>query len=489
MSLHFIMTAMLTLFVACALATAPPKPHLIFVMVDDWGWYNVGFRGNFNIKTPVMDSLVRNDALLLDRHYAFKYCSPTRRSFLSGRQPTHSGEDNSASATVDLRMKTIADKLTSGGYSSHQAGKWHAGHDLVFQAPTGRGFNTSLGYFNGACDHFTQKDGEDGCGEVTDLWDSYKPGFGMNGTYGDYLYAGRAVDTIMRHDQTTPLFFYLALQCAHDPMESPQRFQDLYSPATCPDVVEYSFSSVIDEAIGNVTAALKAKNMWENTLMVVSSDNGGPAFSDQHAASNFPLRGGKYTLFEGGLRVSAFVTGGVLPVPMRGKNITAPIHICDWYATFSTLAGVDPADNHDGIPQIDGIDQWPVISGATTTPPRTEIFPASGVLIQNQWKLIDTSPGNAMWSGPLYPKVKATGPKSLDCKPCLFDVVADPGEHNEVSGANPDIVKTMSARLAVLMATVFAAPTANVTKGAVCAATAKNGGFLTPSDWNPTLAS
>ena len=90
--------------------------------------------------------------------------------------------------------------------------QWHAGHATVFQAPTGRGFKTSLGYFNGACDHYTQRDGEDGCGEVTDLWDSDRPGHGMNGTYGDYLYAGRAVSVIESHDTTAPLFLYLALQ-------------------------------------------------------------------------------------------------------------------------------------------------------------------------------------------------------------------------------------------------------------------------------------
>lgn len=112
----------------------------------------------------------------------------------------------------------------------------------------------------------------------------------MNGTYGDYLYAGRFVDTVNKHDPSVPLFYYLALQCAHMPMQAPKRFTDLYDPKVVPNVVEYAFSSVIDEAVGNVTKVLKAKGMWTNTLMVVSADNGGPAFSDQAAASNFPLR-------------------------------------------------------------------------------------------------------------------------------------------------------------------------------------------------------
>ena len=150
-------------------------------------------------------------------------------------------------------------------------GRWHAGHFVMEQTPKGRGFNTSLGYFNGACDHWTQEDGEDGCQKqtglaTTDLWNTDRPGFSLNGTYGDLMYVGRAVETITSHDPSTPLFFYLAMQCAHDPMEAPQRFLDLYDPETVPNQVEYAFSSVIDEGLSNVTNALKIKSMWENTL-------------------------------------------------------------------------------------------------------------------------------------------------------------------------------------------------------------------------------
>lgn len=275
-------------------------------------------------------------------------------------------------------------------------------------------------------------------------------------------------------------------------MEAPQRFLDIYDKSTVPNQVEYAFSSVIDEGISNVTAALKAKNMWDNTLMTVSADNGGPAFSDQHAASNYPLRGGKYTYFEGGIRVNAFVTGGLLPAKMRGKNISSAVHICDWYATFSGLAGIDPADDADGVPPIDSIDQWPVLSGAAAQPLRTEIFIGGGVLIQDNYKLIKTGAGNAQWSGPLYPKVKATGPANLNCSkkvPCLFDVVADPWEYTDVAADHADIVANMSARLDVLMDGTFEGKgDADVKQADVCAATQKNGMYLTPADWKPPRA-
>lgn len=175
------------------------------------------------------------------------------------------------------------------------SGKWHAGHSIVRQQPHGVGFDRSLGYMNGACDHYTQEDREDGCSNspkgsktkkppTVDIWDTDRPGYGLNGTYGDYMYVGRAVETIVQHNASAaPLFYYLAMQCAHAPMEAPDRFKDLYDKKTTPNVIEYAFSSVIDEGLANVTRALKTKGMWDNTLLVVSSDNGGPAFIDQHA--------------------------------------------------------------------------------------------------------------------------------------------------------------------------------------------------------------
>lgn len=470
-------------------AAAASQPHLIFALIDDWGWYGAGFKGNGLVKTPFIDGLVRQGAEL-ERHYTFKFCSPTRRSFLSGRLPPHSGQENSAAATVDLSMTTIADKMKQAGYATGYSGKWHAGHQIVAQIPKSRGFDTSLGYFNGACDHYTQRDGEDGCPNTCDIWDTDRPGYGKNGTYGDFMYVGRAVETIMLHDPSTPLFYYLAMQAAHSPMEVPKQYQDLYD-ATTPNVIEYAFSSLIDEGIRNVTLALMQKGMWENTLLVVSSDNGGPAFSDQHAASNFPLRGGKYTYFEGGIRTTAFVTGGLLPRAMWGKNISAPVHVCDWYATFSRLAGVDPADDQEGVPPIDSIDQWPLLSGSSQAL-RTEVFIGDGCLVQGKYKLITTGAGTANWTGPLFPRVPSTGPGTIHCSkkaPCLFDVVADPSERRDLAAELPEVVASMQARVEELYKGRFEGRKPNVTKADVCNASYRSGGYITPADWeSPGLA-
>lgn len=109
------------------------------------------------------------------------------------------------------------------------------------------------------------------------------------------------------------------------------------------------------------------------------------------------------------------------------ESFDTPCKLVDADATFSKLAGVDPADSHPGVPDIDSIDAWPAISGTVSSSgaARSEIFIGSGVLIQGPYKLIATGAGVAQWSGPRYPKVSATGPKSLNCsatQPCLFDV-------------------------------------------------------------------
>ena len=89
------------------------------------GWYDVGWR-NPLIKTPTLDELVAKEGAVLTRHYVYKYCSPTRRSLLSGRYPTHSGTANNNNATMDLRFTSIATKLKGLGYATHMSGKWYS---------------------------------------------------------------------------------------------------------------------------------------------------------------------------------------------------------------------------------------------------------------------------------------------------------------------------------------------------------------------------
>ena len=106
-----------------------------------------------------------------------------------------------------------------------------------------------------------------------------------------------------------------------------------------------AMANVMDQGLGNVTRTIKShRGLWAQTLLVFSSDNGGPVNAGQGAGNNYPLRGGKHTAFEGGVRLSAFVAGGYLPPKLIGTVNTANIHLADWYATFCALVNIDPTD-------------------------------------------------------------------------------------------------------------------------------------------------
>lgn len=131
-------------------------------------------------------------------------------------------------------------------------------------------------------------------------------------------------------------------------------------------------TSVWDENLGNITNKIKEQGQWNNTLIIVASDNGG-AIRSNGPSNNYPLKGGKFSPFQGGVRTIAAVGGGFLEESVRGTVSDGYIHISDWYSTFCYLAGVDPTDHHDGIPEIDSINVWDLFSGQSTNKPRTMV--------------------------------------------------------------------------------------------------------------------
>jgi len=179
------------------------------------------------------------------------------------------------------------------------------------------------------------------------------------------------------------------------------------------------------------------------------------------------LRGGKYSFLEGGIRANSFASGGMLPPAVRGTVSFALMHVADWYATYATMAGVDPNDaagEAAGVPAIDGFNVLPLLLGDNATSPRTEIFFTKDCLMKGDWKLLRSKTSSASWPGPTYPNASTAADNNtlnnynLDCSgnaPCLFNVAADMTEHNNVAAANPAIVTKMLARLAQLTPSIW----------------------------------
>ena len=421
-------------------ASQQTKPNVVFVLVDDWGFAEAGFR-NPAVKTPNFDQLATN-GLILNRHYVFKKCSPSRASLLSGRWPHHVHQWNAfpnVAAGLNLKITALPAKLKQAGYATHMVGKWHQGFFDPAYLPVNRGFDSSSGFLAGATNHFTQKRD---C--AVDSWKNEDVDK-RNGTYSSYIYRDDLTDIFNNLNQSQPLFLYLSLHNIHGPFEAPQEWLNLYSTeSVCAKRrTIQAMVSVADNVTGHLVELLKNNSMWENTIMVVSADNGGV----KGRSSNHPLKGTKGTFFEGGVRSLALANGGFLPKNMKGKSAEGFIHIADWYPTFCKLAGVDPSDSGEGKFPVDGLDIWPIITGENTTTPHEEIvlgynYDGKGALISGEYKLIVGYQGKTVWSPLDYPC--RDGPRGNDCYPyCLYNIVEDPIELRDLSRSKPQILQQM----------------------------------------------
>ena len=320
-------------------------------------------------------------------------------------------------------------------------------------------------------------------GGLTDLWNTSAPATtavnkascsqanqAPGCVYEDDKLLAYALDVVAAHAAATPLFLVLSTHSIHEPYEVPDKYLQKFSFVDV-EVRQYYVAMVnhIDDVVGNLTAALKAKGMWANTLFVSTSDNGGPlakgdidGLVDTSGANNWPLRGGKIGVMEGGIRLNAFVSGGFLPPAVQGTKSEGFMHIADWYSTFCALAGVDPTDARAaaaGLPPIDSLDVGPMIwAGAAS--PRTEIAIGSsdnadnagntivqGVIdVPSGLKLILGQTDPAFFQGPTYPnKTSTVKPPHLVCGDpdgtgkdkgpgCLFDIINDPSETTDLAG-------------------------------------------------------
>eukprot|EP00746_Dinoflagellata_sp_MGD_P141517 gnl/MRDRNA2_/MRDRNA2_74612_c0_seq1.p1 gnl/MRDRNA2_/MRDRNA2_74612_c0~~gnl/MRDRNA2_/MRDRNA2_74612_c0_seq1.p1 ORF type:complete len:551 (+),score=87.65 gnl/MRDRNA2_/MRDRNA2_74612_c0_seq1:110-1762(+) len=488
-------------------AHAAQKPHIVMVVVDDWGWNDAGHHrpaGDPEIVTPNIVELVK-DGIELDRHYVYHYCSPTRCSLQSGRLPVHVGWVNTPPMSVNpndtisgfsgipREMTGIAHKMKEGGYRTHATGKWDAGMATWDHTPMGRGYETWFGYYTHANDYWTQKvgasNGEDECKDTVDLWNTTGPAKGRNGTdYEEKMFTENTLNILNHHDPAEPLFLFHAFHQVHTPLEIPQDWEDKFRFLNDTNRRKYAaMVAYMDDALGQIVAKLKSKGMWENTLMVVTSDNGGPTYwlgGIYGGADNNPLKGGKMSDWEGGIRVNAFVTGGAVPTAKRGSKIEDLIHVADWYATFCAIAGVDPTDHRAAkanLPPVDAIDHSDLLLGAAPggAGNRTEIHHSVRALARGKWKLVTggymdgglisvliNKVENPMgfgiigWSdyGRGWGKeaIKSTFFALKNCAHgCLYDVFEDPEERHDVSKENPEVHSQLMARLKELNKGVF----------------------------------
>jgi arylsulfatase A-like enzyme len=373
------------------------RPNILFILADDLGYGDLSCYGRPDYQTPQLDRLAAQGVRFVNAYSASSVCTPTRCGFITGRYParTRVGLEEPLTEKGDLgeRAKilglpaeypTIASLLKQSGYQTALVGKWHLGYLPNF-GPVQSGFDEFFGIMSGAADFFTHKDMRgDG-----DLYEGKVPVERIG--YMTELLTQRAVEYISaRRQSASPFYLSLHYTAPHWPWEGPRDLEVSrnlgreYAGFTAGGSLKTyaAMMKSLDDGIGEVLRALDRGGMSRNTLVIFTSDNGGERFS-----YNWPFRGQKFSLWEGGIRVPAIVRWpGVVPLNVVTRQAAITM---DWTATMLALgkAKADPAY------PLDGIDLLPVIRGTQPVYERSFFWRTSemSAALNGPWKYVNDS--------------------------------------------------------------------------------------------------
>lgn len=458
---------------SCAFAreNTPAPPNIVFILVDDMGWRDSEAYGSKLYKSPAQMRLKKEGMLFTDAHAA-PLCSPTRASILTGQFParlnltaaiTRGKVPDPKEVTEDHgfrrftepqsrdrlpnKMVTFAECLKDAGYQTWFLGKWHLGH-MKPVWPIQQGFDVNIGV------------GGPGPGSY---FSPYKTPQFPDGPKGEYIADRLALEAnklLEKRDLDKPFLLYMAHFNVHAPYQARDENVQKYRKQIDPEghqknPVMAAMLEGMDKSTEKVLDKLDELGLTENTIVLFVSDNGGVTFvsgahGDQHplidtapVTSNWPLRGGKASIYEGGTRVPLLVRWPGVVQP--GSRCMDPVHVVDF---FPTLLDIGQAKKPDGLP-LDGISLLPVLKGTGKVPEDRAIlchFPhgryianvdqqASSIRV-GQWKLIR-----------FYNERDDKG----EPVEVLYDLKKDIGETTNVAAENPEVTTRLSQRLNAML--------------------------------------
>lgn len=419
-------------------APRPTKPNIVLFLIDDLGYADCGFNGGTQIKTPNIDRLAGGGAVL-ESHYVQPVCSPTRAALMTGRYATRTGVYTvvrpQAKWGLPLQERTLANALRDAGYTTAIVGKWHLGEFDPRYRPTARGFEHQHGLFFGMIDHFTHLRGN------AHDWHHDDKELKEEG-YATHLISREACRLIESQPKSKPLFLYVPYNAVHAPLQVPENYLQPYGDLQGGRRTLAGMLAAVDEGIGQVVASLERAGLRDDTLIVFSSDNGGP-----RPGSNTPLRDFKGSIYEGGVRGCAFANWpGRIPA---GQRLKEPMHVIDWYPTLVKLAG---GSLEQKLP-LDGLDVWPMLTQQARSPHDAILSvksPSQAALRVGDWKLVSHSAGTNTRPSP--PKTRAKKPRKTVAGPVeLYDLASDIGETTNLADKEAARVAAMKAKLAELL--------------------------------------
>ena len=435
----------------CVLPAAE-RPNMVIILADDLGWTDLGCQGSDLYRTPHIDALAERGARCTQAYAACTVCSPSRAALLTGQSPArlhltdwipgHGSKgmpltEPDWTRTLPASAPTIAEILSANGYRTAAIGKWHLGGDE--SAPGRRGFQIAIG------------------GNHMGAPPSYFSPYGIdtlpNGPVGEYLtdrLATEAIRFIESPNDSRPFFLYLAHYAPHLPMQAPADAVSACKARIRPDSRHHepTYAAMVerfDAACGTVFAALKRTGADRNTIIIFTSDNGGVIWAwnedgtKRTITTNAPLKGGKATNDDGGVRVPLIA---VWPdhIP-AGRIVDTPCIGTDLFPTLLDAINISPPA---AIP-TDGLSLLPALTGSGKIS-RTNLF-----WHYPHYHPYGATPHSALRSGNF--RLVETYEDGIDR---LFDLESDPSESHDLAPYQPEMVKKLQSQLQTWRQTVGA---------------------------------
>ena len=418
-------------------------PNLVFILMDDMGYADLGCQGAKDIRTPHIDRLAAEGVRFENFYANAPVCTPTRCAFITGRWQQRVGfefamgfsaeasrrvngewikETDMHSLGLPTTQPSVARFLKKAGYATGAFGKWHLGYKDEYN-PTHHGFDEYFGELLGHSDYY-RHDYYDGTHALRDGMKSVE----RDGEYLTDMLNERATNFVRKHAKE-PFFLYVPHLAVHVPWQRPDHPETaMVTKENMYDGTRSDYAAMIervDKGVGMILAELEKQGIADNTLIVLSSDNGGERLSD-----NRPLFHHKATLWEGGIRVPCLMRW---PARLPKGKVTQQMAITmDLTATFLAAAKARLPDDYRG----DGVDLVPFLTGEKPETERAFFWRIDRsnrkqwAVRQGRWKYLND--GNTM--------------------DLLYDLEADVSERYSLTHQHPEIVRDLKARLAAWQA-------------------------------------
>lgn len=422
---------------------APPRPNIVLILCDDLGYADVGFNGSTDIATPSLDALAKNGTIFTSGYVVHPFCGPSRMGLLAGRYPhkfgapfnlppTGSGFDRFDNEGIPESETLLGTVLQDAGYFTGAIGKWHLGFSPQHH-PNKRGFDDFYGFLGGGHQYFPEQYGpiyerQKKAGKTR--FNEYITPLEHNGEVvkeTEYMTDALSREAVRfvgeASKKQNPFFLYLSYNAPHAPLQAKQEDLDRFSHIN--DEKRKTYAAMVyavDRGVSELVAALKDNEVFDNTLIVFLSDNGGKIGA---GSNNAPLKMGKGSVCEGGFRVPMFFHWP--DKVTAGQRFKYPVTALDFFPTFARLAGANvPADQ-----ELDGKDIWSSLVNNSNPRPGESIFALrhwNGFhnvgIRRDQWKALKRGP-KSEWE--------------------LYDLEHDIGEDIDLSDKHADVVNSMVA--------------------------------------------